>query len=235
MFGKKVGSELLIPLRDRIPSEHFPVMTVALIIVNTLLFLHEISLGPAGMEAFFRQYGLIPAQIPSGLAVGTWGNYSPVLTSMFLHGGWMHLIGNMWALWLFGDNVEDRMGPVKFLVFYILCGVLAAVTHIYVNPASPDPTVGASGAIAGVMGAYFLLYPGARVLTLIPIIIFPWLVEIPAFIYLGIWMLIQIQGGAAALAGGAVQIAFWAHIGGFIAGMLLHRWFMNRSLPQPYA
>ncbi|MGE5421896.1 MAG: rhomboid family intramembrane serine protease, partial [Ignavibacteriales bacterium] len=156
--------------------------------------------------------------------------YLGLITSMFMHGGWLHLLGNMWALWLFGDNVEDRMGPFRFLAFYLICGLVGGLAHVYFNPISSVPTVGASGAIAGIMGAYFILYPRSQVLTLIPIFIFPWLVDIPAFVYLGFWLVLQLLGSTA---GAAAGTAFWAHIGGFAAGIILHRLFMvKRTSPE---
>jgi membrane associated rhomboid family serine protease len=149
--------------------------------------------------------------------------YWTVLTCMFLHGGWMHFIGNMWVLFLFGDAVEDRMGPARYLVFYLLCGLAAGLTHYLTNPTSPVPTVGASGAIAGVMGAYFVLFPTARVITLIPVFFFPFLVEIPAVVYLGVWFASQLFSGTLALVGPQYYegVAWWAHVGGFVAGIAL--------------
>jgi hypothetical protein len=148
---------------------------------------------------------------------------------MFLHGGWMHLIGNMWFMWIFGDNVEDRMGHGGFLVFYLLCGIAASVANMALMPHSHMPTIGASGAIAGVLGAYFLLYPGARILTLIPIFIFIRFVELPAFVFLGFWFVMQFFSGAAAITGGNTSnVAFWAHVGGFVAGMVLLGLFARR-------
>ncbi|MGE5418280.1 MAG: rhomboid family intramembrane serine protease [Acidobacteriota bacterium] len=205
-------------------------MTVDLIILNSIIFLYQLVLGPHGMEQFFAGYSVIPRDITS--ASGYLAGYIPLITSMFLHGGWMHLIGNMWFLWLFGDNVEDLMGPIRFFFFYIICGVIAALVHVFVYPLSNVPTVGASGAIAGVMGAYFLMYPRAQVVTLVPIFLF-WFVEIPAWVFLGLWFLIQFFQGTATMASGTAQIAFWAHIGGFIAGMLIYRVFKTREEIRP--
>jgi len=215
----------MIPLYDTIPGRYRPVMTITLIIINVLIFLFEITLPPPMLDQLFQAYGFIPARLT------TEGHLISLLTAMFLHGGWMHMIGNMWALWLFGNNVEDRMGPWRFLFFYLVTGILASLTHYYISPLSPAPVVGASGAIAGVMGAYFIMYPRARVLTLIPIIIFPWFVEIPAFIYLGFWVISQIYSGTLSLlaATAASTVAFWAHVGGFAGGMLLHRVFFSPS------
>lgn len=216
----------MFPLRDNIPSQNPPYMTVILIIVNTVIFTYIWLMGTNGMEQVFNRYALIPANLTGVSHQG--GGWVTLFTSMFLHGGWLHLIGNMWALWLFGDNVEDLMGPLNFLFFYLICGLGAAAVHIYVDPASMVPTVGASGAIAGVMGAYFLLYPRARVTTLV-FTFFIWFVDIPAYIYLGFWILMQLVGGTAVLAGGASQIAFWAHVGGFAAGMLFYPFFRTRQ------
>ncbi|MGE5545107.1 MAG: rhomboid family intramembrane serine protease [Bacillota bacterium] len=213
----------MIPLRDQIPSQHPPVMTLILIAINLFVFYQVNIQGMPGIEEIYTRYALIPGQFDLSHPLTS---ITPLVTSTFLHGNLIHLISNMWALWLFGDNVEDRMGALYFLLFYLISGMVAGISHIYVNPTSLIPTVGASGAIAGVMGAYFILYPRARVLTLIPVFIFPWFVDIPAFIYLGFWLLTQLMGATASLAGGAVQIAFWAHVGGFAAGVLLHRLFL---------
>jgi membrane associated rhomboid family serine protease len=151
---------------------------------------------------------------------------------MFLHGGWLHVIGNMWMLWIFGDNVEDRMGPLRFIAFYLICGVIAAVVHVATNSGSQFPTVGASGALAGVLGAYFLMFPASRVIVLLPVLFIPLFFELPAVIYLGLWFMIQFLSGTASVAAGseaaAGGIAWWAHIGGFLAGILLYRLFLTR-------
>lgn len=204
-------------------------MTLLLIAANVAIFLKVYSLPPWAIEKVFTYYGLIPKVFthrPLGSEVFA---YTSMVTSMFLHGGWLHLIGNMWALWLFGDNVEDRMGKLNFFLFYLVCGIAAALTHVYMNPSSDIPTVGASGAIAGVMGAYFILYPRAQVVTLVPVLFFFWLIDIPAFVYLGFWLLLQLEGGALSLVSDVGQIAFWAHVGGFVAGMVLHRLFMIKK------
>jgi membrane associated rhomboid family serine protease len=210
----------MIPLRDSTPSRHFPLVTVFLILINLYIFYYQSQLG-ADFEKFIYIFGMIPARFTEfGM---TPPEYYPFLTSMFLHGNWTHVIGNMWILWLFGDNVEDHMGRGKFLLFYLLCGLAAGFTHLFVNPTSTIPVVGASGAVAGVMGAYFLMFRHARVLTLVPPF---FLFTIPAWIYLGIWIVTQLWCGTSASCG---QIAFWAHIGGFATGMLLHRFFIRRS------
>lgn len=227
----------MIPVRDTIPSMRKPVITISIIVACTAVFMFELALGPDGREKFMYLVGLVPARYTNprwaeltGLHTGFW----PFATYMFLHGGWMHLIGNMWFLWLFGDNVEDRLGRPRFLLFYLACGIAAALTQFALSPGSGVPMVGASGAISGVMGAYFLLYPGARIVTLVPVFIFIQLIEIPAFVFLGIWFLLQFFSGtmeAASPASNSGGVAFWAHVGGFVAGILLLRAFTPRHLP----
>src|ERR1041384_108502 len=203
----------MIPLRDIIPSRTTPVVTIALITINVLVFLYELSLGK-DVDAFTLYYGLVPAAF----------SWVAVITSMFVHGGFLHVAGNMLYLWIFGDNVEDRMGHGRFLVFYLLCGIAAALAQTITVPDSVVPMVGASGAIAGVMGAYFVLYPRSRIVTLIPIFFFFQIVEVPAIFFLGIWFLMQFVSGVGSIVsavGGAPGggIAFWAHIAGFVAGI----------------
>ncbi|HEV3409500.1 MAG TPA: rhomboid family intramembrane serine protease, partial [Chthoniobacterales bacterium] len=217
----------MLPLRDTVPTRHYPFMTRLLIILNAFAFLFEITLPERSLEQFMYLFGIVPARFthPEWAArVGfPGGDYMPFLTHMFLHGGWMHILSNMWTLWIFGDNVEDRMGSWRFLLFYLLCGVAAAVAHMIINPNSTIPSVGASGAIAGVLAAYFLWFMHSRVLVLIPIFIFPVFAEVPAVLYLGVWFITQLFSGTASLVRpqGGGGIAFWAHIGGFIAGALL--------------
>lgn len=211
----------MLPIRDTTPSKNFPVVNVTLIVINGLVFLYQLSLGPQ-MEQLFFEYGLVPVRYTgsAGIPVSSPAFYPLTFISfMFLHGGVMHLLGNMWSLWIFGDNVEDHMGSLRYLFFYIACGILSGATHMLFNMDSNIPTIGASGAIAGVMGAYFLLFPRAKVLTLVPIVIIPLFFELPAFIFLGIWLLIQFvsAAGSGGIAGG---VAWWAHIGGFVVGMV---------------
>ncbi len=223
----------MLPIRDTIPHQRPPITTVLLIAVNALAFWGELRLPTGQQQSFFEVFGLVPARFTSpawAASVGLWPSWVPFVTTMFLHGGWMHLIGNMWFMWIFGDNVEDRMGHVGFLLFYLLCGLAASVTHLALNPHSHMPTIGASGAIAGVLGAYFLLYPGARVLTLVPIFIFIRFIEIPAFIFLGFWFVMQFYSGAMSMgSANTAGVAFWAHVGGFIAGLLLLGLFVQRG------
>ncbi len=214
----------MIPLRDSTPSNNFPLVTVSLIIVNILLFYYEASLGPEAMNQLIYTFGLVPSYYEhyDGPLIA----YLPFLSSTFLHGSWMHVISNMWILWLFGDNVEDKMGKGRFLLFYLLCGLIASASHYTTNPLSQVPVVGASGAVAGVMGAYFLMFRKAKILTFIPPI---FLLNLPAWIYLGFWALSQLYYGTAQSANHG-QIAFWAHIGGFAAGMILYRLFLKKPL-----
>ena len=204
----------MIPLRDVIPSRTTPGVTVTLIVLNVLVYLFQLMLSDRGQDAFIVSFGLIPAYF----------SVLNVFTSMFVHGGLAHLGGNLLFLWIFGDNVEDRMGHGRFLSFYLLCGVTAAIAQTVLNPDSVVPMVGASGAIAGVMGAYLVLYPRSRVLMLFPFPVF--LFELPALVFLGIWFVVQFLNGVNqlpiferdAISGG---VAFWAHVMGFVAGLIL--------------
>jgi membrane associated rhomboid family serine protease len=229
----------LFPLRDTIPSRRLPVVTWGLIGLNCLVFLYQLLLPQAELLRLLHLYGVVPARFSSpGWAAQTGYPQSlalPFLTSMFLHGGFFHLLTNLWTLWIFGDNVEDRMGPARYLAFYLLCGLGAGFVHWLTNLDSTVPTIGASGAIAGVLGAYLVLYPQARVITLVPLFFWPLFFEIPAFFYLGFWFVSQLLSGASAMAAGADGaggIAWWAHIGGFLAGFASHRLFLERR-PQP--
>jgi membrane associated rhomboid family serine protease len=216
----------MFPLRDTIPSSRVPVVTIGLIMVNVLAFLFELGRSNYDLERLFYSWGVVPCSFTGtckSFRMRTLSpNYFTLFSSMFLHGGWMHIIGNMWSLWIFGDNVEDRMGRGGFLCFYLLSGLAAGVLHIAFNATSPTPTIGASGAIAGVMGAYLLLFPHATVITLVPIFIFLQTVELPAVIFLGIWFLTNVLSGLGSLAAHtqAGGVAWWAHIGGFIVGLL---------------
>jgi membrane associated rhomboid family serine protease len=218
----------MIPLRDTIRSRTFPLVNTMLIAINVIAFLMELRLGPRA-NRLVMNLGFIPARF---LVYHDYHEYATVLTSMFLHAGWLHLGSNMLALYIFGDNVEDRMGPIRYLIFYLVCGIAAAMTHLYFNQHAALPTVGASGAIAGVLGAYLVLFPTARVMTLIPIYIIPWIIEIPAVLFLGIWFLMQLLNGSAAVAADTAQahggVAFWAHVGGFVAGGVLVGVFARR-------
>jgi membrane associated rhomboid family serine protease len=216
----------MIPIRDTIRAETYPIVNSLIIAVNVLFFSVELSQGQR-LNEFIYIYGLVPARyaIPQISAYFTSGQQViSFLTFMFLHGGFLHLIGNMWFLYIFGDNVEDRLGHLRYLVFYLVCGLASGVSHLVINWHSKVPTIGASGAIAGVMGAYFILYPRAKVLTLVPIFFFFQFFELPAFVFLGIWFLFQFlsAAGTSAQAGG---IAWWAHIGGFVFGVIFLKLF----------
>jgi membrane associated rhomboid family serine protease len=204
----------MIPLRDVIPSRTTPFVTVTLIAINVVVFLYELVLG-RGLESFLYAYGLVPAEF----------SVPTLFTSMFLHGGFLHVAGNMLYLWIFGDNVEDRMGHGRFLIFYLICGGVAAAAQTLAVPESTVPMVGASGAVAGVMGAYFVLYPHSRIVTLLPIFFFIQLIEVPALVFLGIWFVLQLLSGVGSIAASAADgvtggIAFWAHVAGFVAGLV---------------
>ncbi|MCW5963926.1 MAG: rhomboid family intramembrane serine protease [Bryobacterales bacterium] len=213
----------MIPLRDTHPSNSRPWVVMGLIAMNLIAFGIEIATPAASMRGLFETWAIVPDRF----AWHTLGTY------MFLHAGWMHLIGNMWFLWIFGDNVEDALGPARFLSFYLVCGAAAGLVHFLAEPGSPIPTVGASGAIAGVMGAYMVKFPHSRILTLVPIIIFFTTVEIPAVFMLLYWFLIQVVSGAYAAGSTVVSggTAWFAHIGGFLVGALLGWLLKSRESP----
>ncbi len=216
----------MIPLRDTVPSRTFPIVTIFLIVINVFIFFFEVSLGP-NLEKLLFTYGLIPKKY---FLVSHLNRYTPFFTAMFLHGGWIHVLGNMWYLWIFGDNVEDAMGHRRFLLFYILCGITAGLTHIYTHPSSSLPTIGASGAVSGVMGGYFVLFPHARITTLLPVFFFITIVQIPAVFFLFFWFMMQFFNGAFSVVSPHAfsGVAWWAHIGGFIWGIILVLIFRKR-------
>ncbi len=216
----------MIPLRDTTRSSSFPVVNTILIISNVIVFLYELSLGQ-GSNRFIFQHGLIPELLFSSTNLGISERFSPFFTSLFLHGGFLHLLGNMLFLYIFGDNVEDKMGHFKYLVFYIICGFSAAIFQTLTNIHSTVPMIGASGAISGVLGAYLIFFPKSRILTLLPIFFFIQLVHIPAAVFIIIWFIFQFLSGVATLPAepGIGGIAFWAHIGGFASGLILARFF----------
>ena len=218
----------MIPLRDTIQSRNYPVVNVAIIAANVFVYFIQTSQGQ-NLTKFIFTYGLVPARysVPPVAAHFTLlEQVFSFFSFMFLHGGFWHLLGNMWSLYIFGDNVEDRLGPVRYLLFYLLCGFASGLTHLLTNYHSQIPTIGASGAIAGVMGAYFLLYPKSRILTFIPIFFLPYFIEIPAAIFLGVWFLFQFLSAAGAPAQGG-GIAWWAHIGGFVFGIIFLKIFLR--------
>jgi membrane associated rhomboid family serine protease len=219
----------VIPLRDTITSRTVPVVTYAIMAANIAVYLYQESLGSA-FEGFSEVHGLVPKRF----VAEWWSDVTPLFTSMFLHGGWLHLLGNLLYLHIFGDNVEDRLGHARFLLFYLLAGATAGLAQVMMHPATAVPMVGASGAIAGVTGAYFLFYPRARVVTLVPIFLFVQVVEIPAFFFLLFWFAFQLLLGLGSIGtetGGG--IAFWAHLGGFAAGMILGPALVPRTPVRP--
>jgi len=222
----------VIPLRDHLPGRSIPVVTFLLIAISVLVFLYEQSLPVPRLEAFVESYGMVPIEITRGVDIPPAGPqpvYATLFTSMFMHGSWFHLIGNMWFLWIFGNNVEDVFGRVGFPIFYVVMGIAAAFGQILIDPASQIPTIGASGAIAGVMGAYLVFWPQARIDTLIFFFYFIRVVPLSAVFVLGYWILIQFLQGVPALAGLDGGVAWWAHIGGFAAGALVGLLFRGRA------
>lgn len=217
----------MIPIRDDVPSRTYPYATLGLIVLNVGIFLVQFGqrmTDPAGAASAVASFGLVPAEAAAGRV---W----PFVTSMFMHGGWFHLIGNMWYLWIFGDNVEDRLGPVKFVIFYLACGLIGNFGHFIFNTTSSVPAVGASGAIAGVLGAYLISYPMARILVVIPLFLFIHFLTVPALVVLGFWFIVQLASGAFSLAHSGLYggVAWWAHIGGFLGGLAL----LNLFRPRP--
>jgi membrane associated rhomboid family serine protease len=218
----------MFPLKDNIPAKHFPVVNNCLIAVNILIFVYEWRLG-AHLQPFIMHWGFVPARLNDGrepLALLT------IFTSMFLHGSLLHVLSNMWFLWIFGDNVEDRIGHGSYLAFYLLCGIASIGTQYWSAPHSSLPMVGASGAIAGVLGAYFLSFPRAKILTLLPLFILFYLIEVPAYLFLGLWFLLQFVQGSIVLVGtkqAEAGVAWWAHVGGFGGGILLLPVFRKKS------
>jgi rhomboid family protein len=219
----------VIPLRDRNPTRRTPVVTFALIAACLAAFAVELSVtasgGDAALERFFKQWAAVPADITTALEAGNYVSQAMLgmITSMFLHGGWLHLLGNMLFLWIFGNNVEDRLGRIPFLLFYLVGGIAAALTQVVIDPHSAIPLVGASGAIAAALGAYIILFPGARILSLVFLGFFYQLLEVPAVVILGFWFLLQLVNGFAAFGAETAQggVAFFAHIGGFALGVVV--------------
>jgi membrane associated rhomboid family serine protease len=217
----------MIPIRNAVPSRYPPVITWMLIATNCLVFLFQDSLSPYELEAFVREFALIPARYSEAFASGETDfavtDFFPFFSMMFLHGGWLHLILNMWTLWLFGPTIEDRLGHGRYLAFYLVCGLAASVAHVFFNPTSIVPALGASGAIAGILGCYMRLFPTARVVVLVPILFIPLFFEVYAFVFIGLWFLVQVLQSIMAilLPAASGDVAWWAHVGGFIAGFAL--------------
>lgn len=222
----------MIPLKDSNVRRTFPFITLGLIVINVIVFFHQVSLGPRGEQAFVMTYGMVPAHLEQALEPGSNLSLSdaliPLLTSMFLHGGWLHIIGNMWFLWIFGDNVEDELGHLQYLIFYLICGLGSGVAQLLFSWGSRAPAIGASGAISGVMGAYLIFFPGSQMLTLVPLLIFFFTVRLPAIVFIGIWFVLQFLSGLGSMQTGASGgVAWWAHVGGFILGILLVKTVMH--------
>ncbi len=235
----------MIPIGDYAGARpRFPIVNIALILINIAVFIYELSLGGgARLQEFFFTWGAIPREVTRGTDLAPTIQlpiYVTLLTSIFMHGGWLHLGGNMLYLWVFGDNVEDGMGHLKYLLFYLICGVAAGLAQIAINPNSTIPLVGASGAIAGVMGAYLVMFPGATIRTVVILVFFITVTYLPAILVIGVWFLIQLYSGVGSLGVRTAQggVAFWAHVGGFVAGMLLSFLFRRRgyraSAPRMY-
>ncbi len=216
----------MIPLRDTTKSGSFPIVNTAFIAINIAVFIYQIWIA-GDQRLFMFRFGLVPAIVTTDLEIGVFNRIYPFFTSMYLHAGWMHIIGNMIFLYIFGDNIEHRMGHIRYLIFYILTGVLAAVIQFLISTGSVIPIVGASGAISGVLGAYLLFYPKSRILTVVPILFFIRLIHLPATVFIFVWFLIQFLGGISTAGRGADVggVAFWAHIGGFAAGLILAQYF----------
>jgi membrane associated rhomboid family serine protease len=232
----------MIPLRDTIRSRTFPLVNLMIIGLNTLVFLFEVTLSPQALDRFIFTFGLVPARLHLTQPLLLLADPIPLITffsHMFLHGGWIHILSNMWVLFIFGDNIEDRMGHGRYFVFYILGGLASGLLQALAAPSSRVPAIGASGAIAAILGAYFILYPGGRVLTLIPLFIFPWFVEIPAIFFLGFWFITQVFSGLATLnvpnAANMGGVAWWAHVGGFLFGIFGQSFFARRITPTYYS
>lgn len=217
----------MIPLKDDNPTRIFPIVTIGIIAANILVFIYQISLGP-GYEKFIFAYGALPYEITHGIDIGPQIQmpvFFTVYTSMFMHGGFMHIIGNMLYLWIFGNNIEDSMGHIRFIFFYLICGTVASLTHIFLAPNSKIPMVGASGAVSGILGAYILLFPHARILTLVIFGFFVRMIKIPAIVVLGFWIVLQFLNSAVASGSEGGGVAWFAHIGGFFAGLILIYFF----------
>src|ERR1041385_4696163 len=221
----------MLPLYDTVRTRKFPVVNIILIVANILVFLYELQFRPSALERFIFTWGMIPARLTHEPTTA----WITIFTAMFLHGSWLHLLGNMWFLYIFGDNVEGRMGGLRYLVFYLLSGVAAVLLQAYTLPASQVPMIGASGAIAGVLGAYLVSFPRSRIASLVPILFIFTIVEIPAVIFLILWFLLQIYSGLFAMQGASGSgIAWWAHVGGFIFGLIMVSFFARRTTYSSY-
>jgi rhomboid family protein len=221
----------MFPLYDTTRTRVFPLVNLGLIVLNALVFFFEIQKTPPALESFIFAWGLIPAH----LLADPGGKWETIFSSMFLHGGWFHILSNMWVLFIFGDNVEAALGKFRYLLFYLLSGVAAALLQAYLLPTSAVPMIGASGAIAGVLGAYLILFPRSRVASLVPILFILTVVEVPAVLFLVFWFITQLYSGLFMMQGGSASgIAWWAHIGGFSFGMLMVSFFRGRTTYRNY-
>ena len=227
----------MIPLKNLRPRIHFPSITLALIVINFIVFFYQLTLDPRALQSFIVTYSMIPARAQLALAHSQYTlaqGFLPLFTSMFLHAGWLHIIGNMWFLWLFGPNVEDRLGHVPYLGFYLVCGLGAGIAQTVFSLGSTIPGLGASGAIAGVLGAYVVFFPSSRILTLVTLFFWWFFARLPAVLFIGLWFAVQFLSGLGSL--GSAQaggVAWWAHVGGFLLGMLLVSG-MRRNQPEIY-
>jgi len=221
----------MIPLRDNVHINIIPFVTLALIAANIGMFVTELQWTPSEMKTWVSILGMIPARLTASLHAGSLDPdaYLPLITNLFLHGGWMHIIGNLWFLWLFGSSVEYCLGHSNFLSFYLVCGIISNLTQAAFDPSSTIPVIGASGAISGILGAYAVCFPRAKIKTLLFLIFIFTIVEIPALAFLAIWFVFQLQNGAASISMGGAGIAWWAHVGGFIAGALLNRFLLKNN------
>lgn len=231
----------MIPLKDTTPRRSFPIVTTLLIVVNVAVFVHQIALPASASEAFIKTYAFVPRRFQLALE-GRHSNlaqvFMPLFTSMFLHGGFLHILGNMWFLWIFGANVEDRMGSAMYLFFYVVCGLGSGIAQLLFSWGSKIPSLGASGAISGVLGAYIVFFPASRILTLIPLFIIWFTARIPAVVFIGLWFIAQFLSGVGSLGAHSVAdsggVAWWAHIGGFLMGALLARGMGSRRAASSY-
>ncbi len=222
----------MFPIRDDIPHEKSPIVNYFIILLNFLFFFYELGLGP-NLKVFLTHYGVVPERFLLFLNPNSHISFLylflSILISMFLHAGWLHILGNMWFLFIFGDNVEDMLGHFRYLIFYLSCGIMASLIHVIFNINSQIPSIGASGAIAGVIGAYMIFYPHAKILTLLPIFIFFEIIELPALLWIGIWILIQIVFGIFSIGAISGGVAWWAHIGGFFTGVIYATRFLKKK------
>jgi len=219
----------MIPLRDTVRSRTFPIVNMSIIIVNVLVFFGESGLTEMGLTELFYTFGLIPSWFLQTVERGEFvQGVIPLFTSIFLHGGWLHIISNMLFLWVFGDNIEDRMGHFKYLLFYLIVGVIGNIAQVMANPQSTIPIIGASGAVAGVLGAYYISFPRAKILALIPIVFFFTLMEVRASFFIIFWFVLQVFNGVFSLTAVGNSVAWWAHIGGFLGGLILIKFFRGQ-------